>query len=694
MKNIVASTLVAVLLLPATIRALPKIETVTVTASRTEQALTSISSSISVIEREELELIDAVHINQALSRIPGTWISRGNGQESLTAIRSPVFTGPGSCGNFYMAEDGIPLRGTGFCNVNQLFDANTEQAQRIEVLRGPGTSVQGANALHGVINVISQPPALSPQGRVDVELGPHDYRRALFSYSYLSAKHAGRLSINATHDGGYQDHSGFDQQKLSYRNDYSGEVWQIQSLLSLSNLVQDTAGYITGEGAYKDSNRLKENNFPEAYRDNLALRLYSRFLRQLGDDNALQITPYLRIINSEFLQHFLPGQPLEENGQRGLGLQLTFLQQASARLNWRTGFDAEYTDADLTQTQFEAVPWSSLFPVGKHYDYQVESVAAGAFINADWQASATTRFNAGLRYNSIWYNYENRMIDGSSAEDGSSCGSEPCRYSRPTDRKDRFGNWSFDVGLTRDIGDHLAFVGTIKHGFRPPQATELYRLQSGQQVADIEPELLNSLEAGLRGDFSYNYGHSYSRISYSLVGFLMKKKNVIFADSLRRNVNDGKTRHYGLEYSLDWQLLEHWALAVDGTYARHLYANNARPRGVAPGIDIEGNDIDTAPRHMGSLRLLWDYHIKGRAELEWVNLGAYYLDPSNLHQYAGYNLLNLRTRYQFTPRLGAGFRITNLSNAKYAERADYAFGDYRYFVGQPRSLFADVSFSF
>jgi iron complex outermembrane receptor protein len=184
MKISKAYVLIPALFWASVTSALAEIETVVVTASRQEQTLSSISSSISVVQREELELIDAVHINQVMTQVPGTWISRGNGQESLTAIRSPVFTGPGSCGNFYMAEDGIPLRGTGFCNVNQLFDANTEQAQRIEVLRGPGTTSQGANALHGVINVISQPAAESPQGNIDLELGPHDYRRALFRYSY------------------------------------------------------------------------------------------------------------------------------------------------------------------------------------------------------------------------------------------------------------------------------------------------------------------------------------------------------------------------------------------------------------------------------------------------------------------------------------------------------------------------------
>ena len=86
-----------------------------------------------------------------MQRVPGTWISRGNGQESLTALRSPVLTGAGSCGAFYMAADNISLRAPGFCNVNQLFDANTEQAGRIEVLRGPATALYGSNAMHGVI---------------------------------------------------------------------------------------------------------------------------------------------------------------------------------------------------------------------------------------------------------------------------------------------------------------------------------------------------------------------------------------------------------------------------------------------------------------------------------------------------------------------------------------------------------------
>jgi iron complex outermembrane receptor protein len=620
-------------------------ESVVVTASRVEQNLATISSSISVVGEEQLELLDAVHPNQLFTAVPGAWISRGNGQEHLTAIRSPVFTGPGSCGNFYMAEDNIPLRGTGFCNVNQLFDVNTEQAQRLEVLRGPGTTSHGANALHGVINVISMPPAQTPAGSLDLELGPYDYGRAKFSYSYLKgANFAGRISFNVAHDGGYQDDSGYDQQKVSFRNDYNGDTWRIESLLSLSNLDQDTAGYIEGKDAFEDDDIATTNPFPDAFRENLTARFYARFMRELGSNGLLQLTPYLRYIDGEFLQHFLPGQPLEENWQQGLGLQSGFYQQASDVLEWRAGADIEYTDAELAQTQFAQVPWSDIFPVGKQYDYAVNAVSVGVYAGADWQASSTTLVNAGLRYNGIWYDYDNRMVDGATREDGTPCGDRPCRYSRPADRDDSFRNWSYDLGVTKGIIDNLDLTASYKHGFRPPEATELYRLQDGQQVADIKPEEMDSIEIGFRG--------TYAAADFTLVGFWMNKNNVIFADSDRRNVSDGKTRHYGLEYTLGWQLAELWSLQLNGTYARHLYANDPSPVGVDPDIDIEGNDIDTAPRHMGSLRLLWNFSHRGRAELEWVHMGSYYLEPTNQFSYEGYDLLNLRARLQFTPRIG------------------------------------------
>jgi outer membrane cobalamin receptor len=133
------------------------LEEVVVTGTRSEQVLGEMPGNTAVVTSEELELISATHPTEIFTRTPGVLVSRGgSGQEHLTAIRSPVFTGPGACGEFLLAQDGVQLRPTGFCNVNELLQANTEQAARIEVLRGPGTVFYGSNALHGIINVIRQ----------------------------------------------------------------------------------------------------------------------------------------------------------------------------------------------------------------------------------------------------------------------------------------------------------------------------------------------------------------------------------------------------------------------------------------------------------------------------------------------------------------------------------------------------------
>ena len=115
----------------------------------------SSNQSISSIDQEELNKLDAQHPKQALRRSPGVWISRGSGQEHLTAIRSPVLSGPGACGSFLVLEDGLPIRPTGFCNVNGLFETFFEMSSGLETITGPASARYGANAMHGVINVLS-----------------------------------------------------------------------------------------------------------------------------------------------------------------------------------------------------------------------------------------------------------------------------------------------------------------------------------------------------------------------------------------------------------------------------------------------------------------------------------------------------------------------------------------------------------
>ena len=107
-------------------------EPVVVTPARGPGALFDLAGNTARIASSELELISAPHVNEVAARIPGMWLTRSAGTAGhLTAIRSPALNGPGACGEFLFMEEGIPVSGRGFCNVNELFSINTEQAGAI-----------------------------------------------------------------------------------------------------------------------------------------------------------------------------------------------------------------------------------------------------------------------------------------------------------------------------------------------------------------------------------------------------------------------------------------------------------------------------------------------------------------------------------------------------------------------------------
>ena len=70
------------------------------------------------------------------------------------------------------------------------------------------------------------------------------------------------------------------------------------------------------------------------------------------------------------------------------------------------------------------------------------------------------------------------------------------------------------------------------------------------------------------------------------------------------------------------------------------------------------------------------------------------MTPSNTHEYEGHDLVNLRVNTQVTNNVAIHGQIKNLLDEEYADRADFAFGDYRFFPGRDRHYEMGVSYSF
>lgn len=666
---------------------------VVVTASKRTESRLDVPASISRIETDEIRLLGATHAAEALNRVAGVMIQRGSGQESLTAIRSPVLSGPGACGAFLLLEDGLPLRPVGFCNVNELFELNTGQALALEVIRGPGTALYGANAVHAIVNVVSPSVASLGPGRIALETGSHGFRRLQFggSRSGSVAEPGFGAWGSFMRDDGYRADAPVDDGKLNLLYQQRWRDGDLRLRFAGTVLNQETAGFVRGLDAYRDPQLARSNPNPEAFRDAWSTRASASWS---ADADCTRCTTDLRLMlrrsGMQFLQHFLLGKPLERNGQDSFAFSALLARPwgDGDTLLWRAGLDLELADTWLVEAQAGPTLEGSaaaraIRPAGRHYDYQVDSATAAVFASVDWALASRLTATASLRADLTRYDYDNRMRDGNAAEDGSLCGFGGCLYARPADRRDEFANLTPRLALTWAASADDRLYLAAARGFRPPEATELYRLQRQQQVAELDSERLASIELGWR--------HETPRQGWSLAAYAMTKSNVILRDADAFNVGNGRTTHRGIEYEYRLRLAPDWQFSAAGTLARHRYDFS---RSIEGGETItRGRDVDTAPRRLHRAALGWRFAERWDGELELQHVGPYYADAANLARYPGHTLANLRIAWSPLPELRATLRVTNLADRAYADRADFAQGDWRYFPGRERSAFLEIEYS-
>ena len=657
-----------------------KLETIEVTASR--HPMQNNQYAVTAIDADQYQM--ASHISEAVVASPGIWISRGNGQEHLTAIRSPVFVGAGACGPFMMSEDGISLRAPNFCNVNQLFDANYLQADRIEVLRGAG-SLSYANTLHGIINIVS-PEFLAPSNRqtrlsfLDNDLGLNRY-----AVDHRDEKWIAQAMIDD--DSGYKKDSGYDQAKLRIKYlQHNANNFSLAHHINYMQLDQDTAGYIVGEDAYKDDDLQNDNDSSGAFRKAEAFRYAADMVYSPKDNASLIFTPYLRANDMEFKMFFLPGKPLEENGHRSAGFKASYLRNYQA---WRvqTGFEFDYSSAYLRQTQFEADQFGGNLPHGKHYDYMVDAAVACIFFEASYPILDQLQLDLGLRGDHSRFNYDNKLADGSACD--ASIAIQDCRYFRPADDNDVYQNWSSQLGLLWALNrSHSVSLNLARH-YRVPQATELYRLEQGQLDNTINAERGDSVEV--------NYIAYLPNWQYAISAYFIDKHNVIVKNNDRINVDGQKTQHQGVELSLSgWLVAERLELELAYTHNRHQYNSNVQLLFLGDA-SIKGNDMDTAPRNLASGRLNFITPFQSELSLEAVFIDQYYLNPENSETYPGHTLTNLYFQQSLPWRIDVTASIKNLFDINYADRADvqpFSGNTPRYFIGSPRSYQIELSKTF
>lgn len=141
-------------------------------ASRKSQSLTDTAASVFVITREDIRRSGATSVPEALRLAPGVNVARLAANRWAVSIRGNIDR---FANKLLVMLDGRTLYTPFFAGVFwEALDPPLDEIERIEVVRGPGASVWGANAVNGVINIITRHAGDSQGGIVSATIGSEE----------------------------------------------------------------------------------------------------------------------------------------------------------------------------------------------------------------------------------------------------------------------------------------------------------------------------------------------------------------------------------------------------------------------------------------------------------------------------------------------------------------------------------------
>ena len=674
---------------PVAVRLQPTLvdlQPVVVSASRAEEARSAAPVAIAALTAADLDATKPNVLSDALNRMPGVYMVDLGGEQHAMSIRQPI-----SYRALYVyLEDGIPIRPVGLFNHNALIEMNMEGVDRVEVVRGPSSSLYGSNAVGGAVNFVTPTPTDAFTGRAAVRGSDAGYRRADLSVSGS----AGRVGVWAggylgrQHDG-LREHSDYDKASATVRADVAlARGTRLTGTVTTSHLDTDTDGDLDslsyarfGEGGTVSSLQTFTYRTVDATR--AALRLDRAWNARHGTevtaffrDNAVGQLPHYRIRRSQTDPSAASG---EENRQSfwslGLDAQHRLYLPGGLRVIGGATVDRSPSSYEATFLAIRRDPETGQFvdftPSDSLLtDYDVDLLGLAAYAQVDAQPLPHLRLTGGLRYDRLRYGYDNHLL--------------PSAFSGAPDQVNRFGRLSPRLGATLDLGRDRGLYANASQGFVPPDVGELYR---GVRVPELRPAHFTSYEAG---GWAASFG---GRLVLDLALYRMDGTDEIISvrlpDDSSVNQNAGATRHYGVEYAVAVAPASSLTLRLSGTNARHEFLEHE-----ANGVTLDGNEMDAAPDWVANAEAAYrPSFLRGaRAAVEWQHVGAYFMDPENTRRYPGHDVLNLRLSYD-TGAFEVWAHALNLTDALYATVASYGRFGASYTPGLPRSFVVGVRYA-
>lgn len=621
-------------------------------AAKRPQRLSDAATAIYAIGREEIRRSGATSLPELLRTVPGVQVSRIDGSRYAVSIRG--FSSRYS-GKLLILQDGRTLYSPLFSGTYwEAQDVLLEDVERIEVIRGSGGTLWGANAVNGVINIITR-QAKDTQGTfAELRGGSLEAGAAVrhgvalegggFARAYAKVDRHDPLLTAAGDDA----HDAWKQKRAGFRVDLApsatdavtvqGDVFEADS--QQSALVMPAP--LVPSSFLPDSARSTGANLLVRWEHELGPRESWHLQAYVDRTRQADVVQQHRIDTLDLeWQHRLP---LAENHDLTWGLGLRRVKQQ---------LDGSYT-ADM-------VP-----------DRQSQLLYSG-FVQDEIRLSEDVQLTLGTKL-------EHNEYTGLETQPSARI----LWRATPTDNV-----WA---AVSRSVATPaMASTAAFAHVNLQPVPMLGNAVIGVRGNPGLISEVMNSLEVGYRGQFGPGFNLDVAAFYNRYDDLVTREMGALefvpypVLPMLFDNLMDGRT--YGVELAANWQVTPRWRL--HGSYSWLKMDLKAKPGGSGvAGFASEGS----SPRQMVKLHSLHNlaHNLELDASLNFSSALTFGTPLSGVTVVPSQTRLDLRLGWRPSPKVEVNLIGRNLLKKQHAE---YVADDVRA-SEVPRSVLAQVKWTF
>ncbi|HSP40063.1 MAG TPA: TonB-dependent receptor [Gillisia sp.] len=647
--------------------------------------LRKIPAAISVISKNDLERIDATNFAQVFNNIPGVYVNQGALNTTKLNIRGIGGRSQYSTNRIQAYFNGFPL--TTAEGELTLDDIDPESISRVEVIKGPASSIYGAG-LGGVINIFSE-EGIPGETTASVKtlFGSYNMTRKLFNVSHATENSSVFVNYSDLQSDGYRENGEYDRK--SFLANASIETSEGNTLSFLANFTRLKA-YIpssVNEETFINSPEsaaftwAQSRGYESYDQGNIGVSYLHSFSSNFSNTTSLYL-------NFRDAYEPRPFDILKEE-RVSAGARTRFnLNTSLFDLSSRISFGAEYYNE-----WYETGTFENLY---RQFE-DIGSVAGLRFSNNEQSRN----------YSNLFAQMEIDISDRLKIEAGANL--NITQYSLTDlfaqNEIDQSGEYQFNtifsprVGATYEISERKNLYASISHGFSIPTVAETLT-PDGRINTALLPESGINYEAGFKGNWLNNKLYTEFAVYSIQIKDLLVAQRV--AEDQYVGLNAGETSHNGLE------MLVNYSASVGPGIRIKPFLNasfnffefkefNNRDK------DFAGNKLPGIPASTVNIGLDTGY----RNFSLFTNLlavGEIPLNDSNSLFTNSYEVLNIKATYDlklaksFNVILTAG--INNVLDEKYAASVltnAIGFGGAApryYYPGNPRNFYGGVGLNY